>query len=70
MAKKKWMKQAFANSHGQFRAKADDAGESTGQFAAEHVHDSRKLGKQARLAKVGMKAHHHSPKKTMNKLYS
>ena len=57
--KKKWMKKAFANSHGQFKAKAEHAGESTAEFAKEHEHSSGLLGKQARLAEVGMKAHHH-----------
>lgn len=61
--KKKWMKKAFANAHGQFKAKAKAAGETTGEFAHEHEHDSGKLGKQARLAEVGMESHkkkHHS----------
>lgn len=56
--KKKWMKQAFANSHGQFREKAESAGESTSEYAHEHEHDKSKLGKQARLAKIGIAAHH------------
>jgi hypothetical protein len=57
MAKsKKWMSKAFANSHGQFKAKAKRAGKSTAEFAHEHEHDSGKLGRQARLAEVGMKA--------------
>ena len=55
--KKKWMKKAFANAHGQFKAKAEAAGESTKEFAHEHEHDSGKLGKQARLAEVGMASH-------------
>lgn len=56
--KKRWMKQAFANSHGQFKAKAEHAGKSTAEFAKEHEHSKGKLGKQARLAEVGMKSHH------------
>ena len=57
MAKSKhWMAKAFAGSHGQFKAKAKSAGESTGEFAKEHSGDKGKLGKQARLAEVGMKA--------------
>jgi hypothetical protein len=59
MAKKKnWIKKAFANSHGQFKAKADAAGMSTEAYAA-HVASSPKASgkakKQANLAKIGMK---------------
>lgn len=57
---KKWMSKAFANSHGQFKAKAAKAGESTAQFAKEHEHSPGKLGRQARLAEMGM---HHGAKK-------
>lgn len=53
--KHKWMKKAFGNSHGQFKAKAEKAGESTKEFAKEHEHSPGKLGKQARLAETGMK---------------
>lgn len=53
---KKWMAKAFANSHGQFKAKAARAGESTAQFAKAHEHSPGRLGRQARLAEVGMKA--------------
>lgn len=57
MAKSKhWMAKAFANSHGQFKAKAEKAGKSTAAFAKEKEGASGKLGKQARLAEVGMKA--------------
>jgi len=52
---KKWMAKAFAGSHGQFRAKAKKAGKSTAAYAAEKEHAKGKLGKQARLAQVGMK---------------
>lgn len=55
---KKWMSKAFSGAHGQFKAKAQRAGESTAKFAREHEHDSGKLGKQARLAEVGMHANH------------
>jgi hypothetical protein len=55
---KKWMAKAFANSHGQFKAKAEKAGESTKSFAEEHKGDKGKTGKQARLALAGMKAKH------------
>lgn len=53
---KKWMKKAFANSHGQFKAKAKAAGESTAEYASEKKGAPGKLGKQARLAMAGMKA--------------
>jgi hypothetical protein len=56
MAKRKWMKEAFANSHGQFKAKAKAAGKSTAEFAREKAHAPGRLGKQARLAEVGIKA--------------
>jgi hypothetical protein len=67
MAKKKWMKEAFANSHGQFKAKAEHAGKSTAEFAKEHEHDKGKTGQQARLAEVGMNASHKKSRKA--KLY-
>lgn len=56
--KHKWIKAATANAHGQFRAKAEAAGESTRTFAREHEGDSGKTGKQARLALALMGTHH------------
>lgn len=53
---KHWMKEAFAGSHGQFKAKAEKAGKSTAEFAKEKSAAPGRLGKQARLAEVGMKA--------------
>lgn len=53
---KKWMKEAFANSRGQFKAKAKAAGKSTAEFAHEKAAAPGRLGKQARLAEVGIKA--------------
>jgi hypothetical protein len=53
---KHWMKKAFANSHGQFKAKAAAAGESTSEYAHEKEHAKGRLGKQARLALVGMRS--------------
>jgi hypothetical protein len=50
------MKKAFANAHGQFKAKAGAAGKSTKEFADAHEGDSGKTGAQARLAEAGMKA--------------
>lgn len=58
MAKKHWMKKAFANAHGQFKEKAEAAGKSTREYASEKADASGKLGKEARLAEVGMKASH------------
>ena len=55
---RKWMAKAFANAHGQFKAKAARAGESTREFAEEHKGDSGKTGAQARLALAGMNAKH------------
>lgn len=53
---KKWMAKAFANSHGQFRAKAEKAGESTKEYAEKEKGAKGKTGKQARLALAGMRA--------------
>ncbi len=52
----KWMAKAFANSHGQFKAKAKKAGMSTKAFAEKKKGAGGKTGKQANLALVGMKA--------------
>ena len=52
---KKWIKKAINPAHkGEFRAKAERAGETTREFAAEHAGDSGKTGKQARLAQTLM----------------
>jgi hypothetical protein len=66
--KKKWIKAATSNSHGQFRKKAEAAGETTREFAKEHEHDSGKTGAQARLAEnlMGLS---HSGKKKKSKMY-
>lgn len=75
MAKKKWIKGAVENAHGQFKAKAEHAGESTSAYAHEHEHDKGKTGKQARLAEtlIGMHHKHHkataSHKTIMNGFY-
>jgi hypothetical protein len=53
-----WMETAFANSHGQFKAKAKKAGMSTGAFAKKESHDpnaTTKTKRQANLAKLGAK---------------
>lgn len=68
--KKKWIKKATENSHGQFKAKAERAGESTHVFAKAHEHDSGKTGKQARLAEALMGLHKKASGKPMRqKMY-
>ena len=61
--KKKWVKSAVKNAHGQFRAKAEKAGMSTLEYAHQHDSDSGLTGKQARLAEVLIKAGHHRAEK-------
>jgi len=61
---KHWIGGATKNSHGQFRAKAEKAGESTRLFAKKHEHDSGKIGKQARLAETLMGMSHGGKKKS------
>jgi hypothetical protein len=61
---KHWMKAAFSNSHGQFKAKAQRAGMSTRAFAEREKDAGGLVGKQANLALVGMNVHHSAPKKT------
>ena len=56
--KPKWIQKAIPESHkGDFKAKAEAAGETTREFAKEHEHDSGKTGKQARLAETLMGMH-------------
>lgn len=58
MAKDKWMQKAFANSHGQFKAKAEKAGMSTAKYAnkvAASPTASTHSKRQANLAKLGAK---------------
>lgn len=50
----RWIKSATANSHGQFRKKAEAAGMSTAAFARKEEGAPGKLGKQARLAETLM----------------
>lgn len=51
-----WMEKAFANSHGQFKAKAKAAGKSTEAFAnATH---KGKTARQANLVKTAAKINH------------
>lgn len=56
--KKRWVKSATSNAHGQFRAKAEAAGKSTAEFAAEKAGAPGKLGKEARLASTLMGMSH------------
>ena len=57
MAKKKrWIQNATANAHGQFRAKAERAGETTREYATQEKGAPGKTGKQARLALALMSA--------------
>jgi len=52
----RWMEKAFANSHGQFKAKAHKAGKSTEAMAANPGKNaSTKTKRQANLAKLGAK---------------
>lgn len=61
MARKhRWIKSATSGSHGQFRAKAERAGETTRQYADEHKGDSGVTGQQARLA-INLMGLHHGP---------
>jgi hypothetical protein len=56
----KWIATAITH-HGAFKKKAQAAGKTTEEFAAEHEHASGVLGHQARLAKTLMHLHKHSP---------
>lgn len=49
-----WIKQATANSHGQFREKARKAGMSTAEAARVWANKPGKTGAQARLAQTLM----------------
>jgi len=55
---KKWMAKAFANAHGQFKAKAKAAGMSTQAFAKKEAKSktaSTKTKRQANLARTAAK---------------
>lgn len=58
MAKEKWMQAAFKNAHGQFAARAKNAGMTTAMYARHvlaHKEDyTAHVVKQAQLAKTGM----------------
>ena len=64
----KWIKKAIKpQNKGDFKAKAEKAGESTSEFADEKKDAPGKLGKEARLAGTLMGMHHDRPK--ASKLY-
>jgi hypothetical protein len=54
---RKWMQEAFSGAHGQFKAKAKAAGESTAAYAAKVTAPGSKATtqtkRQANLAKLG-----------------
>lgn len=60
---KKWIQKATANSHGQFKAKAQKAGMTTADFAQKMQHAKTKTGAQARLA-MNLMSLNHSNKRT------
>ena len=64
---KGWIKKATSGAHGQFRKKAEAAGESTRAYAEEKKDAPGKTGRQARLAMTLMGMHGHSRGKS--KLY-
>lgn len=56
--KRRWIKAATKGAHGQLKAKAEKAGETTREFAREKEHAPGKLGKEARLAETLMGLDH------------
>lgn len=50
--KRNWIKGAVEGGKGKFKAKAEAAGKSTSEFAAEKADAPGKLGKEARLAET------------------
>ncbi len=50
-----WMERAFSKNKGKFGRKAKRAGKSTAALAREDAGKPGVLGKEARLAKTGMK---------------
>ncbi len=68
---RKWIAKATSGAHGQFRKKAEAAGETTREFAKEHEHDADKTGQQARLAIVLMGMDHTSKRREqLKKVYT
>lgn len=68
MAKKRWVQKATDNAHGQFRKKAEKAGESTREYAEQEKDAPGKTGKQARLALTLMGMSH--GKSRRDRMYS
>lgn len=68
MAEKHWIAGAIKHP-GAFKAKAQKAGKTTKEFAAQHLHDKGTLGKQARLAYtlMGMHGSGHTAEKDAKK---
>ena len=64
-----FIKKATANSHGQFRKKAEAAGKTTLEYAKEHAGDKGKLGKQARLAETLIGLGHKKKKSKADVMY-
>lgn len=62
---KKWIAKATENAHGQFKAKAEKAGETTREFAKQHDGDSGKTGEQARLAETLMGMSHKKKRRSL-----
>ena len=68
--KKKWIQSAVKpENRGKFKAKAEAAGKTTKEFAAEHAGDKGTLGKEARFANnvMGMSR---KPSDRQKRLYS
>ena len=59
-----WKERAFSKNKGKFSRKAKRAGKSTKAMAREDAHKPGVLGKEARLAKIGMKYGGKRKKKT------
>lgn len=51
-----WIKKGASKHPGLFKEKAERAGKTTREFAAEHLHSPGKLGKEARFAENAMGA--------------
>ena len=64
--KKRWIQSATSNAHGQFKAKAEAAGKTTREYAAEKADAPGETGKQARLAETLMGMRH----KQASKIYT
>lgn len=60
-----WIKKGASKHPGLFRRKAEAAGKTTREFAAEHKGDSGKLGKEARFAINAMGAAKKTRRKTL-----